>query len=631
MVLFSDFGSEVMSLFSPVDRSEERYRLRRWLFLFLLINGVLLSVVALRFLQAVQIPEQGLAKLFLATSLLGHFPFLALLLYPMIVLITFVTPQRRIIMSLAVGLIVLLWLTLVVDTFIFNQFRFHMNGMVWNLLWGGAALEMLPFSWLMWLLAAGFVVALVVLQVWLARLVWRLCAGPTRIPGLRLVALGVLTALVTANLLHAWADANRYTPITKQVRFFPAFKPLTMSRFLVRIGLAEAGQTVSVTIPDTNSDLNYPLSPLACQRPEHQLNVLWIVIDSWRFDMLAPDVTPHIWNFAQEQWRFNNHYSSGMATRFGIFGLFYGIHSSYWHAMLGEEKGPVLIDELKRQNYRFGIYGSAPLTSPEFDRTVFRALQGQIDLSMPGKKVYERDQEITRRFLDFLDRPEKQPFFGFLFYDTPHGYEYPADYPKTFTPELKTVNHLALNKDYDPVPYRNRFKNATHYTDSLVHKVLEEVQAKGLLDNTVVVITGDHGEEFNETGLNYWGHNGNFGRFQTQVPMVIHWPGAKAKEYAHLSSHVDLAPTLMRNLLGCIEPVDLYSNGRLLTDTSERPFVVSGGWDRYGVIERQRITVTYDAGDVDIVDSDYRPLSQAQMNQGMMLDVMGQMGRFYGR
>jgi hypothetical protein len=40
-------------------------------------------------------------------------------------------------------------------------------------------------------------------------------------------------------------------------------------------------------------------------------------------------------------------------------------------------------------------------------------------------------------------------------------------------------------------------------------------------DNTIVIITADHGQEFNENKLNFWGHNGNFTKYQTQVPLII--------------------------------------------------------------------------------------------------------------
>src|SRR5439155_1407290 len=72
----------------------------------------------------------------------------------------------------------------------------------------------------------------------------------------------------------------------------------------------------------------------------------------------------------------------------------------------------------------------------------------------------------------------------------------------------------------------NRYRNAVHYADSLVGTMLDALVRRGLLDDTIVLVTGDHGEEFNEHG--YWGHNGAFTPDQVHVPLVLHLPRSRA-------------------------------------------------------------------------------------------------------
>ena len=48
---------------------------------------------------------------------------------------------------------------------------------------------------------------------------------------------------------------------------------------------------------------------------------------------------------------FNRHFSGGNCTRFGIFSIIYGIYGNYWFPMLGELKGPALIDAMEAQDY----------------------------------------------------------------------------------------------------------------------------------------------------------------------------------------------------------------------------------------------------------------------------------------
>ncbi|WP_306686870.1 sulfatase-like hydrolase/transferase [Candidatus Coxiella mudrowiae] len=54
-------------------------------------------------------------------------------------------------------------------------------------------------------------------------------------------------------------------------------------------------------------------------------------------------------------------------------------------------------------------------------------------------------------------------------------------------------------------PYLNRYRNAAHFDDALVGQVLQALKGHQLLKNTIVIITADHGEEFNENHQNYWG------------------------------------------------------------------------------------------------------------------------------
>src|SRR5690606_36293306 len=120
------------------------------------------------------------------------------------------------------------------------------------------------------------------------------------------------------------------------------------------------------------------------------------------------------------------------------------------------------------------------------------------------------DRDLTEDFLDYLDeRDDSKPFFALLFYDSPHSFQMPAEYPRVFQPSAPHVNYLRLDKDTDATPLLNLYRNSLHYVDSLVGTVLAELRARGLLEHTIVLITGDHGQEFNDTGLNFWGHGSN--------------------------------------------------------------------------------------------------------------------------
>lgn len=603
----------------------------RWALWFMLANAVILMLISLNYLKSMPLPEAPLARLFLGLSYPGHFFSLAMYVFPLIATAILIYPRRRFVFALAIFLELALVLTVIIDALVFAQYRFHLNGMVWNLLTSGAAGDVLPVTGMLWLILCIAIVFIAFCEWLLARTSWRWVQQERRHYGIAIGSLITIIILV-GHGMHAWADANNYTSITSQVRYLPAYKPLTMKRFMVRMGFAVKNETGKLRLIANSSALRYPLETITCNsNAAKKMNLMLIVIDSWRFDALTPEITPNIWELSKSSLRFDNHFSSGNCTRFGLFGLFYGLYGTYWHALLAEERSPVLMKELEKQSYRMGIFASAPLVNPEFDRTIFADIRSQISLRQEGEQPHQRDRTITDKMLNFIAaNPGDAPFFGFLFYDAPHA----ADHPEGLThfqPALKEVNHLALNNSYDPLPYLNKYKNSIRYVDTMVREVLDGLSRKKLLENTIVVITGDHGQEFNDLKMNYWGHTGNFSHYQTQTPLVIHWPGKAPRIFNHTTSHLDVSPTLMRQMLGCTNDPAQYSNGRDLLDTTPRPYVLASSWDTFGVIEPDRTTVSLHAGELDILDKSYRPIKDAKIRPEITRSAMEGVGRFFAR
>lgn len=603
----------------------------RWALWFMFANAVVLMLISLNYLKSMPMPDAPLARLFLGLSYPGHFFSLAMYVFPLIAAAILIYPRRRFVFALAIFLELTLVLIIIIDSLVFAQYRFHLNGMVWNLLTSGAAGDVLPVTGMLWLILFIAIIFIVFCEWLLAVISWSWVQKKRQHYGIGIGAL-IAVVILIGHGMHAWADANNYTLITSQVRYLPAYKPLTMKRFMVRMGFAVKNETGKLHLVANNSALRYPLETITCDKNNpKKMNLMLIVIDSWRFDALTPEITPSIWELSKDSLRFDNHFSSGNCTRFGIFGLFYGLYGTYWHAILAEERSPLLMKELERQSYRMGIFASAPLVNPEFDRTIFADIRSQISLRQEGERPFQRDRTITDKMLKFIAaNPVDAPFFGFLFYDAPHAAEHPAD-RTPFQPALKEVNYLALNNSYDPLPYLNKYKNSIHYVDAMVQEVLEALSRKKLLDSTIVVITGDHGQEFNDLKMNYWGHTGNFSHFQTQTPMVIHWPGKDPRIYNHTTSHLDLSPTLMQQMFGCTNDPAKYSNGRYLLDITPRPYVLTSSWDTFGVIEPDRTTVSLHAGELDILDKAYRPIKGAKIRPEIAQSAMEGVGRFFAR
>ena len=158
---------------------------------------------------------------------LGHFEVISAVGSLLLIALVILLPQRRLVLVGGVGLYSGLALLLMVDMAVFARYRFHLNGMVWNLLTGGAGAEILGFSrvTLLWGLLA--VLGLLLVQVSLG---WGLYRRLVVKRGLKKAWLAVLVLVLAGQLLHGWADAVHHVPVTKQVRLLPGFKPLTMKR-----------------------------------------------------------------------------------------------------------------------------------------------------------------------------------------------------------------------------------------------------------------------------------------------------------------------------------------------------------------------------------------------------------------
>lgn len=604
---------------------QERWQLKTYS-VFLLVQWALAVTLCLRFWSFLpEWPSTALGWSFLTSATLSHMGLLVLLLGLLglpLVWLPRVATQLLWAAGATLGLVLL-----AVDTAVFAQYRFHINGVVLELLMAGQVVE---FPWAMWLLLALALAAVFALQYGLLR--WLAAKPRWRVGGRWLLALGVLLFLYS-HVCHMWAAANAYQPVMQLKRYLPLFYPATSTSTMRRLGWVDEAalqQQKLMSLGAGASDFHYPLQALQTQVVAEPRNIVFLVIDSWRADAFNAEVTPNLWRYAQRGQVFERHYSGGNATRVGIFGLFYGLPGTYWHAAMANNTSPVLLDRLQALDYELGIFASAQLRNPEFNRTVFAKVPNLRE-ETAGASVVERDQNITAEWLDwYQQRDGQRPHFSFLFYDAPHGYVIPEDYPMVFAPRLKTLNYLDRKPSTDPLPWRNQYNTSVHFVDSLAGQVLAALDEAGELDDTLVVITGDHGEEINDNGLNYWGHNSNFSDVQVRVPFVLLGPGIAAGSGwgAVKTSHNDVAATLLKNYLGVTNPATDYSVGvDLLGPVQARDWLLAAGYTQYAVLTDEAVMEVGAVGQFQHLGKDNRP-RQAPVNYAYLQAALEQIRRF---
>ena len=251
---------------------------------------------------------------------------------------------------------------------------------------------------------------------------------------------------------------------------------------------------------------------------------------------------------------------------------------------------------------------------PEFNRTVFAHIDGLREEST-GASPSERDMNVLQDWLAWqASKNSRQPKFSFLFFDAPHGYDFPKEFQSKYLPQVDEIDYLNLNNGTNPEPIFNRYKNSVLFTDQLIGQVVETLEASGEFENTLLIITGDHGQEMNDTKQNYWGHNSNFTRYQVQVPLVL--SGASVEKLSPnsvMTSHVDIAPTLLKEYLGVTNPIEDYSTGYNLFELPEvRPWVLASSYNDFAVISENRIFEVDNSGLYRWLDAENKPVDNEE-------------------
>lgn len=596
---------------------------------FIFFNSFFLFALFLFYSSFLTNKSNPYSWMYFLISIAGHSFFILLIFAVFAFILKLLIKNKNIlkfILSFIMSAIIFIFF---INLKVYAQYRFHINMEVVNLvIVGGREIFNLPASSYFYALA--LFILIFSAELFIAFKVEKFILPKKYLK----ISFGIIffSCLICSHLIHAYADAKNIRLITASANILPLFKPLTAKRFFDKHNIIKTADALEFKSDDFfNSKLNYPPQNIE-PGSSNNLNILYIIVDSLRFDMIKPEIMPCVYEFSNKKntLNFKNHLSGGNGTREGIFTLFYGLAGTYWNAIEDEGISPVFIDTLLNKNYETGIFGSATLKAPPFHDTVFSKIK-DLRLNSDGNSAWERDEDITNDWLKWIDKKQDSPFFGFLFYDAAHSYSFPANFKvkDIFRPYVESVEYHKLGPDYDGLPMKNRYKITLSYLDTLINKVLDDLEKRNLLDKTLVLISADHGEEFNDSKNNYWGHGGNFTDYQVKVPMIIHWPGKKSQTYNHLTSHLDISPTLLKEIFSIKNSESEISNGKNLFNLNKRKWVFSGGFSKKAVIENDRITVSYPTGFYEIYNRNFDLLENAELRPEIFKEVFDEQVKFY--
>lgn len=530
------------------------------------------------------------------------------------------------------------------DMKIYQLYRYHLNGLVWQATFGegalGESVRLGTGTIISIVIGVGAIISSQLAYLFLVRpfIERRDFRSSFRI---RVWAAGLLAIVVlTDKLAYSFDKLYNNTGYVRFTKAIPLYHPASLKKFAVKHLGYQVDSMDMLEAPDAGSLLAYPALPDRLPHaPAKPLpNILLIIPDGMRWDMVNSDVMPRLSKWADKNaWRYANHFSNGNTTEMGFFAMFYGFHGSYWSSFLAERKGPILVDLLKKAGYQFRLISSTTLNFPELSKTAFVAVNGSIADRLGGTRQSERDRRQPAELFRFLDRDRdrKRPFFSLMYFDSTHApYDNPPEFTK-FHPIGGEVNFLNVTQA-NIITHLNRYRNGMFFLDSVIDRTLNGLEKRGLLDNTVVIIFGDHGEEFWESG--YYGHTDAFTTQQCRTAFIAHWPRRQPRTVREVTQHFDIAYTLFE-LAGFPEYGRQYTLGNSLLKPKSPEYWTISGYHSGGIYTKDRI-ITFNLGnknrmELELHDWSYKTLPPGRQKEELkkyrplLLKTLDEQVRFF--
>jgi arylsulfatase A-like enzyme len=300
-------------------------------------------------------------------------------------------------------------------------------------------------------------------------------------------------------------------------------------------------------------------------------NVVLITVDTLRPDRMSVygyerDTTPELRRFFAGGTRFVRATSSAPCTLPAVQQLLTGTLDPRGQSpTLAERLGTAGFDTVGIVSHHFFSTPDEP--NPAFSRGFRRFdVQGPEDRDQ-HQMTTRRAGEVSDRAIAFLrERSGDEPFLLWLHYFDPHDpYDPPEGYDvveRTESPPYPTGDRRTYHRERKRAPFepqqtawfRDRYDAEIRYTDEQVGRVLHELERRGLVESSVVVLTSDHGEWLGEGGR--WDHCRSLAETELRVPMLIRVGGAPVGDRGEvtevLASTLDVVPTVLALVTGSV-------------------------------------------------------------------------------
>jgi glucan phosphoethanolaminetransferase (alkaline phosphatase superfamily) len=306
----------------------------------------------------------------------------------------------------------------------------------------------------------------------------------------------------------------------------------------------------------------------------HKKNVILIIVDALRAQNMSlygytRPTTPYLLQMYHDHkiQKIDYAFSSSAASLQGILSILRSkpcYDLSYHNFSISEL--------LRDQGYRINYILSGDHTN-WYDLKYFYGKD--IDHYFDGRQSahYVCDDELLMEGLDKVKPYKDSASFFYFHMMSVHGIGLRHPQFVRWTP---------VTIDKDSTYYRNNYDNGILQADSYIKKLFQELEKKGYLQNSIVIITADHGESVGERHT--WGHIGNVYNEQIRIPLLIYDSDSGIRyDKRRFAEHPDIAATIA-DRLGLPQPAS-WQGRSMLKDSFDR-FAYHSVSDDYAIIDR---------------------------------------------
>jgi len=313
--------------------------------------------------------------------------------------------------------------------------------------------------------------------------------------------------------------------------------------------------------------------------PADRRNVLFLVVESLRTDVIYDEgafreIMPHVAALARDGAFFDHHYAVATHSNYSDIvpiSSQYPLRSATSHLYPENPSYPTprIYDLLKTQGYRTAIISSQDenwekmsnyLASPKLDHFFHAANYQGATYTPTGDSSFVKfsaryrrsgkidDHETIDEVVRWIEEAPAEPFYIYSNLQNSHfPYTVPEGAERPFAPEPfdLEIGFNSITEEHVDI-MRRRYFDSLHYIDTQIGRLLERLEADGVLEDTLIIVTGDTGQAFLEHGFSC--HANMLYDESLRTPLILHGPGIEPAIVSQRYCHLDVPPTILSYL-----------------------------------------------------------------------------------